>query len=357
VSDRHERAFPATPRRLEKARREGDVPRALIAPAALAIASVAVPWALLPQLAAWWEKTFACAAVAAAAVGRGPFDVAATIASASGASDPTPWTIVLSAWAGSSTAAAAAAVAVGALGISAGALRADIGRLSWSKGFASIVSSGSLAATAMGCTAAAALVALAWRPASDVIRIAAMSPSLRDEAAAVTSELASLWRGATGALLALAVIDVWLARRRHSARLRMTLREVKDERAEHEGRPEVRARRRAIGARRSRRLRLAAIKSATAVVTNPTHYAIALRYAPPEIDVPIVVSSGAGIAAALVRTAAAYHGVPMVEAPVLARMLFERADLDEPIPEELYAGVAAVFAWIVRTYGALGGAS
>lgn len=309
------------------------MPRALIAPAVMAIASVAAPWTRLPAVMAWWVRVFAHAAVLAAVVAHDPFRLGTIIVSATGLGEPAPWTFMLVVWGAASSAVGAAAAAVGALGLSSGALRADAGRLSWAKGVASLFSSGSLASTSMSSVAAAAVLACGYAPVLDVARIAVLSPALHDDAAAIAIPLISLWRGASLALLAVAIVDIVLARRRHAARMRMTLREVKDERAEHEGRPEMRSRRRAIGARRSRRLRLAAIKSATAVITNPTHVAIALRYAPPEIDVPIVVSSGAGIAAGLVRTAAAYHGVPIVEAPMLARMLYEQAVLDEAIPE------------------------
>lgn len=135
----------------------------------------------------------------------------------------------------------------------------------------------------------------------------------------------------------------------------MTPREVRDERAEQEGKPEIKARRRGIAVRRARRIRLEAIRRASAVVANPTHVAVALQYAPPAIDVPVVVAAGAGAAAALVRGVAAYHEIPVIESPDLARALFTRVDIDEPVPEEYYAAIAAIFAWLLRTRGRLGG--
>jgi flagellar biosynthetic protein FlhB len=106
--------------------------------------------------------------------------------------------------------------------------------------------------------------------------------------------------------------------------------------------------------RRGRRLRVAALKRAAVVLTNPTHVAVALEYAPPQIDVPVVSAAGAGAAAAIVRSAAAFYDVPIVESPELARAVFARVDVDDPIPEELYAGIAVVFAWILKTRGRLG---
>ena len=135
----------------------------------------------------------------------------------------------------------------------------------------------------------------------------------------------------------------------------MTLREIRDERAEQEGKPEVKARRRGIAVRRARRIRLEALRRASAVIANPTHVAVALRYDPPAIDVPVVVAAGAGSAAAFVRTIAAYHEIPVIESPELARALFTRVEIDEQVPEEFYAAIAAIFAWLLRTRGRLGG--
>ena len=179
--------------------------------------------------------------------------------------------------------------------------------------------------------------------------------SWRLTVAAFWHGMITLWWRVGALLLAVALVDVTLARRRFSDRLRMTPREVRDERAEQEGRPEVKARRRGIAIRRARRLRVAAIRQASAIVTNPTHVAVALQYAPPHVDVPLVVAAGAGAGAHMIRAVAAYHDVPIVESADLARALFARVETDEAIPEDLYAAVAAVFAWILRTRGRLGG--
>jgi flagellar biosynthetic protein FlhB len=167
--------------------------------------------------------------------------------------------------------------------------------------------------------------------------------------------VAALWRTAVPFASVVGVADIALQRIRFVRNLRMTPRELKEERADSEGRPETKARRRSAAVRRARGMRIGAIREATAVVTNPTHIAVALRYDPPQIDVPVVVARGADLMAAVVRGAAESFGVPVVEAPELARLLFAQAEADDPIPEEAYAAVAAVFAWIMRTRGALPG--
>jgi flagellar biosynthetic protein FlhB len=185
------------------------------------------------------------------------------------------------------------------------------------------------------------------------IVIIAQTRDMFVQAIAAAHASAGLWWRALVAVAIVAVIDVIVQRRRHAARLKMSPRELREERAQTEGRPEARQRRRAIGLRRVRGLRIDAIRRATAVIANPTHYAIALRYAPPQIDVPVVVARAAGLMAPVVRAAADAHGVPVVESPELARMLYHNVEVDDQIPEKYYAAVAAVFTWITMTHGAL----
>ncbi|MBV8222948.1 MAG: EscU/YscU/HrcU family type III secretion system export apparatus switch protein, partial [Candidatus Eremiobacteraeota bacterium] len=162
------------------------------------------------------------------------------------------------------------------------------------------------------------------------------------------------WRLVFG-LGIIALLDVWRVRASTTRAMRMTAREVREERAEAEIRPEVRARQRRVSVETARSVSSGAIRRATAVVANPTHVAIALRYAPPEIDVPIVVSRGADLAAMLVRSIAVVHDIPIIESPELARTLFARTALNEPIPEECFESVAAIFALLLQTRGFLRG--
>lgn len=102
-------------------------------------------------------------------------------------------------------------------------------------------------------------------------------------------------------------------------------------------------------------MQVGAIAKASAIVVNPAHVAVALRYAPPAIDVPVVVSRGADFAALIVRSIALLYDVPIVESPELARSLYARLSVGQPIPEDCYAAVAAIFAWLIRTRGVLAG--
>jgi len=350
VSDAQERTEQATPKRRERARLEGDQPRSALAACAVGLLFAAIPAACAMPFASWWISAFgklATTAAGAAAIDAHPLAPAIALAGAQ------PWLVIAAAACAATGAATASAAASGALGWSPGALRVRLARLSPQSGLRSLVSADAIAQTAFALVASIAVFAAAARPAADLI--ASRAPAWRSATAYVWRDLAGAWSRVSVTLAVVAVADVALARRRHGARLRMTPREVRDERAEQEGRPEVKARRRGVALRRSRRLRLEAIRRASAVVANPTHVAVALRYAPPAIDVPVVVASAAGAAAIYVRAVAAFHDVPVIESPDLARSLFARVDVEDAVPEEFYAAVAAVFAWILRTRGRLGG--
>jgi flagellar biosynthetic protein FlhB len=266
-----------------------------------------------------------------------------------------PWETISAAWAVALTSAFFAALAAGSVGWSPSALAWRASKLSVVAGAKSFFSSGALV-TAIFALATACVVATGDVPAIQLeLQISGEITGTSQQLDVLRAPIAAFWQRTAPPLAAIAAFEVFIARRRHARRLRMTAREVRDERAEQEGRPELKARRRWLGVRRARNIRVAALKRATALVTNPTRVAVALRYAPPAVDVPTVVSAAADLGAATLRVVAQLHGVPVVESPELARALFTRVDVDEPIPEELYAAVAAIFAWIIRTRGALPG--
>ena len=146
------------------------------------------------------------------------------------------------------------------------------------------------------------------------------------------------------------ILDFVWQRHRHEKQLKMTKQEVKDESKNAETPPEVRSaiRRRQIQAVRARMM--AAVPSADVVVTNPTHYAVALRY-DGSLPAPVVVAKGKNLIAAQIRRIAAENNVPIVPDPPLARSLHASVDLDRMIPAELYAAVAQVLAYVYRMAG------
>lgn len=159
------------------------------------------------------------------------------------------------------------------------------------------------------------------------------------------------------AMLLIVAIDVPFQLWEHAKKLKMTKEEVRRENKETEGDPQVKARIRNVQREAARRRMMAEIPNADVIVTNPTHYAVALRYQDGKMRAPKVVAKGVHLLAARIRELAEEHRVPIMEAPPLARALYHHAELDAEIPETLYTAVAEVLAYIfqLRRYQTHGG--
>ncbi|HIJ38521.1 MAG TPA: flagellar biosynthesis protein FlhB [Rhodospirillaceae bacterium] len=136
-------------------------------------------------------------------------------------------------------------------------------------------------------------------------------------------------------------------------KLRMTKQEVKDEHKQTEGDPKVKSRIRALRLQRARNRMMAAVPKADVVVTNPTHYACALRYDADSMTAPLLVAKGQNLVALKIREIAEEHKVPIVENPPLARALFATVEIDAEIPPEHYKAVAEVISYVLRLKGKL----
>jgi flagellar biosynthetic protein FlhB len=158
-------------------------------------------------------------------------------------------------------------------------------------------------------------------------------------------------------MLLIVMMDVPFQLWSHHKKLRMTKEEVRQEAKEAEGNPQVRARIRSLQREMARKRMMAEIPTADVVVTNPTHYAVALRYRDKGMRAPVVVAKGAHLLAGRLREIAMEHGVPVLEAPPLARALYRHVDLGQGIPEALYTAVAEVLAYVyqLRRYEQVGG--
>jgi len=148
--------------------------------------------------------------------------------------------------------------------------------------------------------------------------------------------------------VALAILDLLYTRYQHVRDLMMTKQEVKDERKQTEGDPRVKARIRSKQMEMARSRMMADLPDATVVITNPTHYAVALRYVPGETDVPKLLAKGRDLLAQRIREIAAEHRIPIVEDPPLARALYRSVPLGGYVPESLYRAVAEVLAFVYR---------
>jgi flagellar biosynthetic protein FlhB len=159
------------------------------------------------------------------------------------------------------------------------------------------------------------------------------------------------------ALAVTAAIDAPYQLWHYANKLKMTREELRQEAKESEGNPEIKAKIRATQREMARRRMMAEIPGADVVVTNPTHYAVALKYTDGKMRAPKVVAKGADEVAAKIREIAGEHRVPLLEAPPLARALYRHTELGDEIPQALYTAVAEVLAYVfqLRAYGRNGG--
>jgi flagellar biosynthetic protein FlhB len=157
------------------------------------------------------------------------------------------------------------------------------------------------------------------------------------------------------ALAAFAMVDVPLQKHMHAGRLKMSHQEVKQEHKETEGNVEVKAKARARMREMNNKRMLAAIPNADLVVMNPTHYAVALKYDDAKMGAPRVVAKGADLIAMKIRDIAKQSQVPVLQAPVLARALYAHAEVDREIPAALFSAVAQVLAYVYQLRASLTG--
>lgn len=159
------------------------------------------------------------------------------------------------------------------------------------------------------------------------------------------------------ALALFAAVDAPLQRHMHASRLKMSHQEMKQEHKEIEGNAEVKSKIKVRMREMSRQRMMAAVPKADLVVMNPTHYAVALKYDDAKMAAPRVVAKGADLLAMSIRDTAKAAKVPVLQAPVLARALYAHADLDREIPAALFAAVAQVLAYVYQLRAALAGHS
>ncbi|MFA3778472.1 flagellar biosynthesis protein FlhB [Yersinia sp. 1652 StPb PI] len=142
--------------------------------------------------------------------------------------------------------------------------------------------------------------------------------------------------------------DVFFQITSHIKKLRMTKQEIRDEFKDQEGDPHVKGRIRQQQRAMARRRMMADVPKADVIVTNPTHYAVALQYNEAKMSAPKVLAKGAGAVALRIRELGAEHRIPLLEAPPLARALFRHSEVGQHIPATLYAAVAEVLAWVYQ---------
>ena len=254
-------------------------------------------------------------------------------------------------FAGLAAALLVAAVASGLMlggGFQGGAIKPKWSRIDPGKGLKRLV--GAEALIGLGTSLAKVIVAcamLAWLLGAALPHLAALPVMPRERWAGLLGDLSFRTLALFTTLTVVAgAVDVLIQWRRREGRLRMSKQDVRDEHKSTEGSPEnkraQRERQYAIAASSARK----AMGEASVVLTNPTHFAVALRYRPGIDAVPVVVARGADEAARAIRDLAAEHAVPTLESPLLTRAIFFSTPVNHPVASELYLAVATVLAFV-----------
>jgi flagellar biosynthetic protein FlhB len=238
----------------------------------------------------------------------------------------------------------------GGWSFSPGALTLNWGRLSPVNGAKRFFGGQAVIDTVKTLITAAALAYISWNTVTALLDDSLRFPWLSPVGAAALGWdhiERLLWQGAW-ALLLLACADYGLQYYRLMQQLKMSKQDIRDEAKQSEGSAEVKGKVRAIQRQMARQRMMADVPGATVVITNPTHFAVALEYRRDTMVAPKVVAKGRDHVALRIREIARQHGIPIVENKPLAQTLFKTADVGETIPAPLFAAVAEVLAYLVR---------
>jgi flagellar biosynthetic protein FlhB len=189
-------------------------------------------------------------------------------------------------------------------------------------------------------------LAVLWHDAPVIHQLATMPIESAIDRTAGLAFKAFLW--VSGGTVLIAVIDVPFQLWDYANNLKMTKQELREESRESDGSPEVKARIRSLQQELARRRMMEQVPKADVVVTNPEHYAVALRFDPDTMSAPLLVAKGADEVAFRIRALAKESGVTILEAPPLARAVFHTTKLNHEIPAGLYLAVAQVLAYVFQ---------
>ena len=355
MSSSQDKNLPATERKLQKARSDGQAARsrdlshlAILGTGALALLVLA-PW-----FVEYLQRALRQQLVFNAATVQMPGEMLSRLRTMAGVG------LLASAAFALLTSGAALLSAIGAGGwiFSLKPITPQFNRLNPLSGFANLFSKQQMANVAKMVLMTGILAAVAWNfMGRSIEQMAALvlqpSPlSLRHAGQWIVSGMSLLLL----VVFLFAVIDVPLQAFFFKSRLKMSHEEVKQEHKESDGNPQLKGRQRQRAREIADRASIAAVPKADFVVMNPTHYAVALKYDEASMGAPQVVSKGTDLLAFRIRELAQQHGVPVLQSPMLARALYAHAELEQPVPAQLYTAVAQVLAYVYRLKAALRGA-
>ncbi len=241
-------------------------------------------------------------------------------------------------------------LAIGGWAFSVDALAFKTDRINPINGFKRMFSSKGLMelikAVAKFLVVSVVAVTFLWSKADDFLGLGAQSLALALQNGAWLIGQSFLVVSST--LILIAAIDVPFQLWDHSQKLKMTLQEVRDEMKDTEGKPEVKSRVRQVQQEMAQRRMMEAVPEADVIITNPTHYAVALKYDHDNMAAPLVLAMGKDLIALKIREIAAFHEIEIFEAPPLARALYANCKIDQEIPSHLYFAVAQVLAFVFQ---------
>jgi len=341
MADRDQKTFPALPQKRERAREQGQIARSRDLTSAISFVAGTLFFAGATALA----SHFVIGAFRQALAATGSSDLPGAVAQAFG----WPIAVAIAAMFVLALAAVVGSTAQGGLVFATSKLAPDLGRLNPLKYFERIFSAAGLLELAKAGIKIVLIGLIAWSTAKWALELAAGAHDIAEGLAALAAASRRiLYWSATVALIA-AGADYAHKRYEHEAELRMTRQEFLDQLKQDEGNPQIK---RAIrNARRKNFKRIRGIHqaaAATVVLTNPTHFAVALRYRRGFDQAPLVVAKGAGENALRIISIARLAAVPVLENKPLARALFKVVEVGEFIPRQFYRAIAEVLATIMR---------
>jgi flagellar biosynthetic protein FlhB len=345
AEDVHSKTEEPTPKRREEARAEGQVPQsAEVTAAAVLFAAVVVMSHRGPALVGALREMMRRSLVAASATDFTPAQMGEVMRRLASDTVGAVWPIL----AVTGTVGLVATTAQVGFRVLPKRILPDLSKISPSKGFQRLFSKRGGVELVKALVKIALVGWITWRLVlkieDHIVPLAASGP--REILAVAGRELGHIVLWATGAISILAACDYAWQRRQHRMSLRMTKAEVKDERRQAEGDPQMKARVKRAYQQIARRRMLDEVPRADVVVTNPVHLAVALRYTPGETGAPVVVAKGAEHVAERIKEIARRSGVPILERRALARALFRAVPIGGQIPGTLYRAVAEILAYI-----------
>jgi len=229
-------------------------------------------------------------------------------------------------------------------------IRPKLSKISFKSGFKKMFSTRALADFLKGMLKLAivgvVVMMIVWPDRDSLQLIPTMA--VEDMLAMVRDEAVKVIMGVLAVMTLITLADVMYQRYMHMKELRMTKQQIKDEHKQSEGDPLIKGRLRQIRVERARKRMMAAVPEADVVITNPTHYAIALKYDQRTMEAPRVVAKGVDNIALRIREIAEEHGVAVVENPPVARALHAAVEIDQEIPPEHYKAVAEIIGYVMR---------